>query len=71
VPPIFSFLQEAGKVSDEEMRRTFNNGIGMIAIVPADATADVMQRLDAMNEKAYLIGEIMECRDTSERITWE
>ena len=71
MPPIFSFLQQAGKVSDEEMRRTFNNGIGMIAIVPADATADVLQRLEAMNQKAYLIGEIMECKDSSQRITWE
>jgi phosphoribosylformylglycinamidine cyclo-ligase len=71
VPPIFSFLQQAGKVSDEEMRRTFNNGIGMIAIVPADATADVLQRLAALNEKAYLFGEILECRISSRRITWE
>jgi phosphoribosylformylglycinamidine cyclo-ligase len=71
VPPIFSFLQEAGNVSDEEMKRTFNNGIGMIAIVPADATADVLQRLDAMNEKAFLIGEILECKDSRERIIWE
>jgi phosphoribosylformylglycinamidine cyclo-ligase len=71
VPPIFSFLQQAGNVSDAEMRRTFNNGIGMIAIVPDDATTDVLQRLEAMNEKAYLIGEIMECKDSSQRITWE
>jgi phosphoribosylformylglycinamidine cyclo-ligase len=71
VPPIFTFLQQAGNVSDAEMRRTFNNGIGMIAIVPADATADVLQRLEAMNEKAYLIGEIMECKDSSKRVTWE
>ena len=53
------------------MRRTFNNGIGMIAIVPSDATADVLQRLNAMNEKAYLIGEVLECKNSSERITWE
>ena len=71
MPPIFPFLQQAGNVSDEEMRRTFNNGIGMIAIVPPDATADVLQRLEAMNEKAYLIGEIMECKDSSPRVTWE
>jgi len=71
VPPIFTFLQQAGNVSDAEMRRTFNNGIGMIAIVPADATDDVLQRLEAMNEKAYLIGEIMECTDSSKRVTWE
>jgi phosphoribosylformylglycinamidine cyclo-ligase len=71
VPPIFTFLQQAGNVSDAEMRRTFNNGIGMIAIVPAEATDDVLQRLEAMNEKAYLIGEIMECTDSSKRVTWE
>jgi phosphoribosylformylglycinamidine cyclo-ligase len=53
------------------MRRTFNNGIGMIAIVPPDATADVLQRLDAVNEKAFLIGEILECKNSSERIIWE
>jgi phosphoribosylformylglycinamidine cyclo-ligase len=71
VPPIFKFLQQAGKISDLEMRRTFNNGIGMVAIVPPDATADVLQRLDAMNEKAYLIGEILECRESGNRIIWE
>ena len=71
IPPIFHFLQQAGKISDQEMQRTFNNGIGMIAIVPPDATADVLQRLDAMNEKAFLIGEILECKDGGERITWE
>ena len=71
MPPIFSFLQQAGNVADEEMRRTFNNGIGMIAIIHPDATADVLQRLEAMNEKAYLIGEILECKNSSERIIWE
>ena len=71
VPPIFKFLQQAGKISDLEMRRTFNNGIGMVAIVPPDATADVLQRLDAMHEKAYLIGEILECKDSGNRIIWE
>jgi len=71
VPPIFSFLQQAGNISKPEMRRTFNNGIGMIAIVPADAAPDVLQRLEAMKEKAYLIGEILACRDSSNQIIWE
>jgi len=71
VPPIFSFLQQAGNISKLEMRRTFNNGIGMIAIVPADAAQDVLQRLEAMNEKAYLIGEILACRDSGNQIIWE
>ena len=71
VPPIFKFLQRAGKVSETEMRRTFNNGIGMVAIVPPEATADVLQRLDAVDEKAYLIGEILECKDSENRVIWE
>ena len=70
-PPIFSFLQQAAKISEQEMQRTFNNGIGMIAIVPPDATADVLQRLAGINEKAFLIGEILDCKDSSERIIWE
>jgi phosphoribosylformylglycinamidine cyclo-ligase len=71
VPPIFSFLQQAGNISDQEMRRTFNLGIGMIAIVPADAAPDVLQRLEAVNESAYLIGEIITCKDASNQIIWE
>jgi phosphoribosylformylglycinamidine cyclo-ligase len=71
VPSIFPFLRQAGHISEYEMLRTFNNGIGMIAVVPTDASEDVMQRLDAMNEKAYQIGEILECRNPAERIIWE
>ena len=71
VPPIFNFLQQAGKVSDHEMHRTFNNGIGMVAIVPPDAVADVLQRLDGMHAKAFLIGEILDCKASRQRIVWE
>ena len=71
MPPIFSFLQQAAEISDLEMMRTFNNGIGMVAIVPAENTADVLQQLEAMNEKAFLIGEILECRDAQNQVIWE
>ncbi len=71
IPPVFSFLQQAAKISEPEMMRTFNNGIGMVAIVPAEVTADVLQQLEAMNEKAFLIGEILDCRDAQNRIIWE
>jgi phosphoribosylformylglycinamidine cyclo-ligase len=36
VPPIFSLLQEAGDIADEEMVRTFNVGIGLTAVVPRE-----------------------------------
>ncbi len=70
IPPVFSFLQEAGNVSDHEMMRTFNNGIGMVAVVPENAVGDVMSRLEAMNEKAYVIGEVVDRKDSASRIEW-
>jgi phosphoribosylformylglycinamidine cyclo-ligase len=70
VPPIFSFLQQAGNVAESEMMRTFNNGIGMVAIVPESATEDVLQRLKGHGETAFVIGEVGDCRDVTERILW-
>jgi phosphoribosylformylglycinamidine cyclo-ligase len=60
IPPIFKFLQEAGQVEDAEMMRTFNNGIGLVAVVPEEATQDVLMRINGMQEKAWVIGEIVE-----------
>ena len=71
VPPIFSYLQKAGNISESEMMRTFNNGIGMVVVVPDNVAEDLQQRLAAMNEKAFLIGEVLDCRDPSNRIIWE
>ena len=71
VPPIFPFLQAAGKIAEPEMMRTFNNGIGMVIVVPDHAAEDLLQRLAAMNEKAFLIGEVQDCREPDNRIIWE
>jgi phosphoribosylformylglycinamidine cyclo-ligase len=68
VPPIFAFLQQAGGVSDDEMRRTFNLGIGMIAVVPEDSAREILERLRAMNERAFLIGEVVATKGDSPRI---
>lgn len=70
VPPIFSFLQKAGKLPELEMLRTFNNGIGLVAVVPPEAEAETIDRLHAMNEKAWAIGEIVERREGSARLLW-
>ncbi len=64
-PPIFSILQKEGHVPDAEMQRTFNNGIGMVIVVPDGSAQEVMDRLGAMDEKAYFIGEI-ESRENNE-----
>ena len=71
VPPVFAFLQKAGKVKDHEMMRTFNNGLGLVAIVPEKAVQDVLERLNVLGEKAYVIGEIIERKENQERLKWE
>ncbi len=58
VPPIFSYLQDNGKVSPDEMCRTFNCGIGMVVIVSAKKVEDVVQQLKAFGETPFIIGEI-------------
>ena len=57
-PAIFGWLQQEGKLSDEEMLRVFNCGIGLVLIVPRDQAEDVLERMPGMGERAYLIGEI-------------
>ncbi len=46
VPPIFSFLQKIGNVSEAEMFKVFNMGIGMIVIVPGHQAGKAAQRLE-------------------------
>lgn len=70
VPPIFIFLQEAGKISKPEMMRTFNNGIGIILVVPEKETEGIVELLTAMGEKAYVIGSIVERETASNQIAW-
>ncbi|MFH0998398.1 MAG: phosphoribosylformylglycinamidine cyclo-ligase [Pseudomonadota bacterium] len=70
IPPVFEFLQDAGNVSDAEMMRTFNNGIGMIAVVPEQAAQDVLERLNGAEVQAFLMGEVVERKDAEERLAW-
>ena len=57
-PPLFALLQEGGSIEASELARTFNCGIGMVAIV-ADSDADaVIERLAAAGEQAWIIGRI-------------
>ncbi|MGD8942649.1 MAG: phosphoribosylformylglycinamidine cyclo-ligase [Desulfobacterales bacterium] len=71
VPAIFPFLQKGGNISATEMARAFNMGIGMIVVVPDHAVLDVMQRIEALDEQAYLIGEILDCREAGRRLIWD
>jgi len=55
-PPIFAHLQQLGSVEPEEMLRTFNMGIGLIAAVPADKFRRAKSMLDRAGEKFCVIG---------------
>ena len=59
VQPIFRYLQKEGGLSETEMYRTFNSGLGMVLVVPPEQAEDVKDRLAAMNLKAYLVGEVV------------
>lgn len=68
-PSIFKEIQQKGGVSDQEMGRTFNLGLGMIGAAPKDTVEDTINFLAEQGEEAYLIGEIKESTG-EERVTF-
>ena len=58
--PIFHVIKKAGNITEEEMLRTFNNGIGLIIVVAEKDVQDVVQQIHAMDEITYQIGWIEE-----------
>ena len=57
VLPVFEHLRELGRVEQDEMMRTFNMGVGMILVVPAEKFKRVKSALERANEKFYVIGK--------------
>ena len=55
---LFAWLQKTAGIDDIEMNRTFNNGIGMVVVVPADAAEATAATLRAAGEQVYTIGAI-------------
>jgi len=58
-PPIFSLIQKEGKISDEEMYRTFNMGIGMVLIVPDGESEKILEELKLMNYDSSIVGKVI------------
>jgi phosphoribosylformylglycinamidine cyclo-ligase len=59
VPPVFSWLAKAGGVAEREMLRTFNCGIGMIAVVDAAKAAEAEEALRASGEEPVRLGALV------------
>lgn len=58
LPAVFKWLQENGNVKMSEMYRTFNCGVGMIVVVPAAQSDEVINFLNEQGETAWLMGTI-------------
>lgn len=60
LPPLFHWLKETGDLTDAEMRRTFNCGIGGVLVCAQTFVDETLAALDASGEDARVIGEIAE-----------
>ncbi|MBI4654368.1 MAG: phosphoribosylformylglycinamidine cyclo-ligase [Nitrospirae bacterium] len=58
VRPIFDIVQTMGKVSDKEMFRTFNMGVGFIIVVKKSDVGSIIKKLKQFGEKVFVIGYI-------------
>ncbi len=68
IPTLFKLFQEWGNIEDTEMFRVFNCGIGMVMVVEAPQADEIVSRLNAMGEKAFVLGEIAERQEHEEAI---
>lgn len=57
-PPVFDLIQERGDVPEADMRRTFNLGVGLVAVVPEARAATASRILEAQGEQPQHIGRV-------------
>jgi phosphoribosylformylglycinamidine cyclo-ligase len=59
VPPLFTFLAEAGRVPPDEMDRVFNLGVGMIAVAPVGTVAALRAAAAGAGVETWVVGEVV------------
>lgn len=59
-PPIFQLIQRVGSVPEEDMRRTFNLGIGLVMILPATLASRAIAFMKKQGEQAVVMGEVVQ-----------
>ncbi|MDQ3021522.1 MAG: phosphoribosylformylglycinamidine cyclo-ligase [Bacteroidota bacterium] len=57
-PAVFNLIQKEGNVSETDMRKTFNLGIGLIFIIPRNTVNEFLKYLTSKNEDPEIIGEL-------------
>jgi phosphoribosylformylglycinamidine cyclo-ligase len=58
-PPVFDWLQRTGGIDEAEMRRTFNCGLGLVLVCPAQRAPVVLADLASRGEEAVIVGELV------------
>jgi phosphoribosylformylglycinamidine cyclo-ligase len=58
LPPIFKWLAEQGNISEPEMLKTFNCGIGMVVVVESDRVEGVTSALEDAGEQVHVLGRV-------------
>jgi phosphoribosylformylglycinamidine cyclo-ligase len=66
-PPLFRLIQKGGGVSEDEMFRTFNMGVGMVAVVSPKDLHDVEHSLERRGETSFVMGTIV----AGSGVAWE
>jgi phosphoribosylamine--glycine ligase/phosphoribosylformylglycinamidine cyclo-ligase len=59
LPPVFQWLKKAGNVAGSEVARTWNTGLGMVAVVSQDNVKQVQEELTAAGEEVFTIGRLI------------
>jgi len=59
VPAIFNLIQKTGDVVDDEMRRVFNMGVGLVIVTHKENADTLIHSLKQQNEKPIVIGEVV------------
>ncbi len=63
IPPIFKLIQSEGNIPERDMFNTYNMGVGMSIVVPADEAEKALKILRENGEDAYPIGDIIRAED--------
>jgi phosphoribosylformylglycinamidine cyclo-ligase len=58
LPPVFRWLTEQGGMAEAELLKTYNSGIGMIVVVPADKAEAATALLSEMGESVFTLGKV-------------
>ena len=58
-PELFNLIQKVGQVPEEDMKRTFNLGIGLVAIIDKNSVSLFTSHLNSLNERWFHIGQVI------------